>query len=173
MFFNLLIFFFKKNLNNFFKYFFLKKNILYVLTNFHFYYNLIFFLKKSTFFQLKNLTDIIIVDFPYKFYRFLVSYFLLSLKFNFRLNVYLCVNELNPLMTIKNLFLAANWLEREIWDFYGIFFLFNNDLRRIFSDYGFNGYPLRKDFPLYGYSEMFYDDSFSSIIYTDVKINRD
>ena len=76
-------------------------------------------------------------------------------------------------MTIKNLFLAANWLEREIWDFYGIFFLFNNDLRRIFSDYGFNGYPLRKDFPLYGYSEMFYDDSFSSLIYTDVKINRD
>ena len=106
--------FFKKNISNFFKYFFFKKSVLYVLTNFNFYYNLIFFLKKSTFFQFKNLTDVVIVDFPKKKYRFLVVYLFLSMKFNLRLNLCLSVNSTVPLLSIKNLFFSVNWLEREL-----------------------------------------------------------
>ena len=108
LFFNLLIFFFNKNLYNFFKCFFFKKGFLHVLTNYNFYFNLLFFLKKSTFFQLKMLVDTVVIDFPNKFNRFLITYLLLSLNLNFRLNVSFCFNELFPLLTIKDLYSNSN-----------------------------------------------------------------
>lgn len=169
----ILFFFFKNNLNNYFKFFFLKNNFIYILTNYNYYYNLLNFFNKSTFFQFKNLTDIFVNDFPFKFYRFLISYSLLSFNLNLRLNINFCFKELFPIISIKNIFYSSNWVEREIWDFFGIFFIFNNDLRRILLDYGFEGYPLRKDFPLYGYLELFYNESSNSLFYLNVKINKD
>ena len=171
--FKFLIIFFKKKLLNYFKFFFFKRGYIYILTNFNYFYNIIFFLNKSSFFQFKILIDVIVSDYPEKFYRFLISYSLLSIKFNLRLNLIFCFKELFPIISIKRLFYSSNWLEREIWDFYGIFFIFNNDLKRLFLDYGFEGYPLRKDFPLYGYLEIFYNQPSNSLFYTQVQINKD
>lgn len=115
----------------------------------------------------------VVSDYPEKFYRFLISYLLLSIKFNLKLNLIFCFKELFPIISIKNIFYSSNWLEREIWDFYGIFFIFNNDLKRLFLDYGFEGYPLRKDFPLYGFLEIYYNQSLNSLLYTQIQINKD
>lgn len=156
----------------YFKYYFVKEGCIRILTNVFLYYNLLFFLNKSTFFQTKSLTDCIVVDYPNKFFRFSVAYLLLSLNLNFRLIVSFCSAEIIPLISTKLIFPSSNWLERESWDFYGIYFIFNNDLRRIFTDYGFKGYPLRKDFPLYGFSELFYNQPSYSFFYVDVQINK-
>jgi len=171
--FKIIINFFKKKLNNFFNFFIFKNGILNILTNFYYYWNIIFFLNKSTFFQFKNLIDIVVIDFPGNYYRFSIQYLMLSVNLNLRLNLSFCFKELFSLISVKKIFYSSNWLEREIWDFYGIFFIFNNDLRRIMLDYGFEGYPFRKDFPLYGYLELFFNQSSNSLFYTNVKINKD
>ncbi len=171
--FKVIINFFKKKLFNYFNYFLFKKGIIYILTNFYYYWNILFFLNKSTFFQFKNLIDIVVVDFPEKYYRFLISYSVLSINLNLRLNLNFCFKELFSLISIKKIFYSSNWLEREIWDFYGIFFIFNNDLRRILLDYGFEGYPLRKDFPLYGYIELFFNQASHCLFYIDIQLNKD
>ena len=122
---------------------------------------------------MKSLVDSIVIDYPNKSYRFLLTYLLLSNNLNTRLNVYFCIKEFFPVISIKTIFNSSNWLEREMWDFYGIFFIFNNDLRRLFLDYGFEGYPFRKEFPLYGYYELFYNQPSGSLFYFPVSINKD
>ncbi len=171
--FKLLLNFFKYKLPNFFKFFFIKNGNINILTNFIYYFNLLYFFKKSTFFQLKNLVDIVVIDYPGKSYRFLIKFLILSVNLNLRLNLNFCFSEFFPIMSIKSIFHSSNWLEREIWDFYGVYFLFNNDLRRLFLDYGFEGYPFRKDFPLYGYYELFYNQPSGSFSYLNVQINKD
>lgn len=95
------------------------------------------------------MTDILCYDYPGKKFRFSIVYNLLSLDLNYRIKVFTKLKEKIPLIsTITPLYSGAGWLEREVWDMFGIFFLKNNDLRRILTDYGFVGYPLRKDFPL-------------------------
>ena len=116
-----------------------------------------FFLKYHTNCQYKLISDICAVDYPNKINRFIIVYNLLSIRFNSRLRIKVMINELQSINSITNIFKAASWWEREIWDLFGIFFNNHPDLRRILTDYGFEGHPLRKDFPLSGYVEVRYD----------------
>jgi len=110
------------------------------------------------------LTAITGTDYPERIDRFEVSYELLSLKFNNRLRVKTSINEVGSLESITKVYNSANWWEREVWDMFGIFFSNHPDLRRILTDYGFEGYPLRKDFPLSGYVEVRYDDTVKRVV---------
>jgi len=121
-------------------------------------YQTLSFLKLHTTTQYKVLADMTAVDYPEKEKRFEVVYNLLSVSFNSRIRVKTFVNEMTALPTMASLYPCANWLEREIWDMYGIYFTQHNDLRRILTDYGFEGHPLRKDFPLNGYISVRYDE---------------
>ena len=113
------------------------------------------FLKDNHLAQFSNLVDIAGMDVPSRQYRFEVIYNLLSLRFNSRIRVKTYTDELTPLDSCNEVFKAANWYEREIWDMYGVFFANHPDLRRILTDYGFEGHPQRRDFPLSGYVEVF------------------
>ena len=113
-------------------------------------------LKNSTNFQFKCLTDMAGIDFIRNDSRLAVSYNLLSVRFNQRIRVVTFIHELEVLPSLTKIFMCSDWLEREIWDLYGIFFLSHPDLRRILTDYGFEGHPLRKDYPLEGFFETRY-----------------
>lgn len=113
------------------------------------------------------------VDYPDRENRFEVVYELLSIRYNVRLRVKTYTNEINPIFSIVSLFPCANWWEREIWDLYGIFFLTHPDLRRILTDYGFEGHPLRKDFPLSGYFELRYDDDQKVVICENIELSQE
>jgi len=117
---------------------------------------LLVFLEKNTLCQYKILVDACCIDFIELKQRFEVCYNLLSTYYNTRINVTVSVDETTPVPTASLLFKSANWAEREIWDMNGIFFYKHPDLRRILTDYGFKGHPLRKDFPLTGYIETAY-----------------
>src|SRR3546814_18827256 len=117
------------------------------------------FLKKHISLQFSLLSCISGIDFLGKDYRFCVAYDLLSLVFAQRLRVKTFLNEITPISSVVPVFPCANWWEREVWDMYGIFFENHPDLRRILSDYVFEGYPMRKDFPLFGYIELRYDEN--------------
>lgn len=112
------------------------------------------FLKDNHSAQFTNLTDIAGVDFPTRKYRFEVVYNLLSIRYNARVRVRTYTDELTPLDSVVCIHNAANWYEREIYDMFGVFFHNHPDLRRILTDYGFEGHPFRKDFPLSGYVEV-------------------
>jgi NADH/F420H2 dehydrogenase subunit C len=116
------------------------------------------FLRDHTNCQFKVLIDICVVDYPEREARFEVVYNLLSVKYNTRIRVKTSVNEITPIESCYSIFKAGNWYEREAWDLYGVFFSNHPDLRRILTDYGFEGHPLRKDFPLSGYVEVRYDE---------------
>jgi len=131
------------------------------------------FLKKHSFCKFKSLTDLSVVDFPGKANRFQLNYFLLSFAYNMRIRIIVETTEMTPVVSITPLFSAANWYEREVWDMFGIFFENHPDLRRILTDYGFKGHPLRKDFPLSGYIEIFYDDTKKAIVYVPVSLAQD
>jgi len=118
----------------------------------------------------KILMDITGVDYPSRKERFEVVYNLLSLKHNQRIRVKLLTDEATPVPSVIEVFPTAGWLERETWDMYGIFFTGNPDLRRILTDYGFDGHPLRKDFPLTGYVEVRYDPEKQRVVYEPVKL---
>lgn len=134
-------------------------------------YNYIFvFLKKNFFFRCEILNDICIIDWLHLNNRFEIIYNLFSYKYNFRFLIKYKFAETFYLTSISNMFKSANWLEREAWDMFGVFFLKNKDLRRILTDYGFEGYPLRKDFPLTGYLEVRFDDEKSSLVYEPVEL---
>ncbi|KAJ3327608.1 putative NADH-ubiquinone oxidoreductase 30.4 kDa subunit, mitochondrial [Blyttiomyces sp. JEL0837] len=115
------------------------------------------FLRDHTACQFKQVADIAGVDYPTRPNRFEVVYNLLSVRYNNRIRVRTYANEISPVPSITPLFNGANWFEREAWDMYGIYFTGHPDLRRILTDYGFEGHPLRKDFPLTGYVETRYD----------------
>uniref|UniRef100_A0A0A9X0D9 NADH dehydrogenase [ubiquinone] iron-sulfur protein 3, mitochondrial n=1 Tax=Lygus hesperus TaxID=30085 RepID=A0A0A9X0D9_LYGHE len=122
------------------------------------------FLKDHHTAQFVNLVDIAGVDIPSRAYRFEVVYNLLSLRYNSRIRVKTYTDELTPIDSANEVFKAANWYEREIWDMYGVFFAGHPDLRRILTDYGFEGHPFRKDFPLSGYVEVRYDDERKRVV---------
>ena len=98
---------------------------------------------------------------------------MLSLVFAQRLRVKAFLNEITPISSVVPVFPCANWWEREVWDMYGIFFENHPDLRRILSDYGFEGYPMRKDFPLYGYIELRYDENHKRIVAEPVEFAQE
>ena len=119
------------------------------------------------------LIDICGVDYPSRQPRFEVVYHLLSPRLNQRLRVKATADETTPVPSINDVFPAANWYEREAYDMYGIRFTGHPDLRRLLTDYGFQGYPLRKDFPLTGYVEVRYDDGQKRVIYEPVKLTQE
>ncbi len=120
--------------------------------------------------QFKLLMDVCGVDYPDRDERFEVVYNLLSLKHNQRVRVKLTTDENTPVPTATTVFSSAGWWEREAWDMYGILFSGHPDLRRILTDYGFDGHPLRKDFPLTGFVELRYDDEEKRVVYEPVKL---
>ncbi|MEM7444450.1 MAG: NADH-quinone oxidoreductase subunit C [Pseudomonadota bacterium] len=120
-----------------------------------------------------QLIDITAVDYPEREERFDVVYNLLSMKQNQRIRVKVTTDEDLPVPSVANIFPCATWFEREAWDMFGIFFEDNPDLRRILTDYGFEGHPLRKDFPMTGYVEVRYDEEQKRVVYEPVKLNQD
>ncbi|MCE2510071.1 MAG: NADH-quinone oxidoreductase subunit C [Alphaproteobacteria bacterium] len=123
--------------------------------------------------QFKQLMDICGVDYPEREKRFDVVYNLLSLSQNQRIRVKTMVGEEESIPSVVKVFHAANWWEREAWDLYGIFFSGHPDLRRILTDYGFEGHPLRKDFPLTGFVELRYDEDQKRVVYEPVKLTQE
>ena len=127
------------------------------------------FVKTFYFFYLSTLVSlsqliVLGVDLLGKRYRFSVVYDLLSLTFNSQLRIKVFLNETTPIYSLTSIYINANWWEREIWDMFGIFFNQHPDLRRILTDYGFEGNPMRKDFPLYGFIELRYDENKKRVV---------
>jgi len=120
--------------------------------------------------EFKVLIDICGVDYPNRPRRFDVVYHLLSVAKNSRVRVKLEADETLPIPSVSSVFPAANWFEREAFDMYGILFANHPDLRRLLTDYGFSGHPMRKDFPLTGYVEVRYDDEQKRVVYEPVKL---
>ena len=131
------------------------------------------FLRDDVNCQFKMLLDICGVDYPDREERFEVVYHLLSLSHNNRIRLKVAVGEDQAVPSATSVFSCANWWEREAWDLYGIPFSDHPDLRRILTDYGFEGHPLRKDFPLTGYVEVRYDDARQRVVYEPVKLTQE
>ena len=131
------------------------------------------FLRDDVNCQFKQLMDLCGVDYPERKMRFDVVYNLLSLTQNTRVRVKIETDEETQVPSISSVFSSASWWEREAWDLYGIYFSDHPDLRRILTDYGFDGHPLRKDFPLTGYMEVRYDDEKKRVVYEPVTLTQD
>ena len=127
-------------------------------------------LHSNSYFSFDQLIDITAIDYPEKPTRFEVVYLLLSTITNQRLTVKICVNEGELVQSCVSIFKSANWSEREIWDMFGIFFSGHPDLRRLLTDYGFEGHPLRKDFPLTGRVQVKYDTDQNKVIYEPINL---
>ena len=130
------------------------------------------FLKTDEYGRFTQLMDITAIDYPERPKRFEVVYNLLSLSKNRRIRVKLAVDEATLVPSVTDIFPSAGWFEREVWDMYGVAFSGNPDLRRILTDYGFDGHPQRKDFPLTGYVELRYDEDEKRVVYEPVKLNQ-
>ena len=130
-------------------------------------------LKKNRHLNFDMLIDITAVDYPKRNKRFEVVYHLLSIINQNRLRVKTFVNENTPVPSLTEIYKCAGWYERETWDMYGILFEGNHDLRRILTDYGFEGHPLRKDFPLTGFVELRYDEEKKKVSYSKVKLTQE
>jgi len=130
------------------------------------------FLKTNKDTKFRQLIDITAVDYPENSQRFKMVYLFLSHEFNQRIILNCLVNENEVVSSLTKIFPAANWMEREVFDMYGIKFKNHPDLRRILTDYGFEGYPLRKDFPLTGHNEVRYSEDEKKVIYEAVKLEQ-
>jgi NADH-quinone oxidoreductase subunit C len=124
-------------------------------------------------FAFEQMMDLCGVDWPEREERFDVVYNLLSVSLNHRVRVIISTNETEPVPSIHTLWPCATWWEREAWDMYGIIFEGQPDLRRILTDYGFEGHPMRKDFPLTGYTEVRYDEDRKQVVYEPVRLTQD
>jgi len=131
------------------------------------------FLRDDSACHFEMLVDICGVDYPDREPRFDVVYHLLSIGNNLRIRVKVGVEEDAAVPSIVALYSTAGWFEREVWDLFGVYFTDHPDLRRLLTDYGFEGHPLRKDFPLTGYVELRYDDEQKRVVYEPVKLTQD
>ncbi len=131
------------------------------------------FLRDDANCRFQQLMDICGVDYPERERRFEVVYNMLSLIHNMRVRVKVEADEETPVPSVSGVFSSAGWWEREAWDLFGIYFSEHPDLRRIMTDYGFEGHPLRKDFPLTGYVEVRYDDEQKRVVYEPVKLTQE
>lgn len=136
-------------------------------------YGVVNFLKNNVLCQYNCLSAISGTDYPERENRFEVAYELLSTHYNRRLRVKTFVNEFTPVSSITAIHPSANWWEREVWDLYGVFFQNHPDLRRILTDYGFQGHPMRKDFPLSGYVEVNYDEKLKRVITQPLELTQE
>jgi|TARA_Y100001970_G_scaffold262595_1_gene347027 NADH-quinone oxidoreductase subunit C len=130
------------------------------------------FLKTNEESKFRQLIDITAVDYPENDKRFKLVYLLLSHEINKRIVIDFFINETEEVPTITSIFPSANWMEREVFDMYGIKFKDHPDLRRILTDYGFEGFPLRKDFPLTGHNEVRYSEDKKKVVYESVKLEQ-
>lgn len=121
----------------------------------------------------EQLIDITAVDYPEKTERFEVVYNLLSMRQNYRIRVKVTTDEDTPIPSVTSVYSSANWFEREVWDMFGVMFSGHPDLRRILTDYGFEGHPLRKEFPVTGHVELRYDEEQKRVVYEPVKLQQD
>ena len=134
--------------------------------------DVILFMKTNENTKFRQLIDITAVDFPEKEQRFRIVYLLLSHEFNTRVLIEFDISEGEKVPSLTKIFPSANWMEREVFDMYGIDFKDHPDLRRILTDYGFKGYPLRKDFPITGHNEVRYSEESKKVIYEPVKLEQ-
>jgi NADH/F420H2 dehydrogenase subunit C len=132
-----------------------------------------YFLEKHTNMQFKQLMDLWCVDYLGRNLRFEILYNFLSLRFNTRLILRTHLKQDVGLFSLTSIYSSANWLEREVWDMYGVFFFNHPDLRRILTDYGFEGFPLRKDFPLSGFTEVRYDEEQKRVILEPIEVTQE
>ena len=130
------------------------------------------FIKNNENTKFRQLIDLTVVDYPEKMQRFKVVYLFLSHEFNQRIILSYVINENEVIPSLTPIYPAANWMEREVFDMYGVKFKDHPDLRRILTDYGFEGYPLRKDFPLTGYTEVRYSEEQKKVIIEPVKLEQ-
>jgi len=130
------------------------------------------FLKNNNLTKFRQLIDITAVDYPENQKRFKIVYLFLSHKFNQRIILTFFINENEIVSSVTKIFPAANWMEREVFDMYGVKFKDHPDLRRILTDYNFEGFPLRKDFPLTGHNEVRYSEEEKKVIYEDIKLEQ-
>ena len=147
-------------------------NQLYLSINSEDLLDVISLLKTNKDTKFKQLIDITAVDYPENKKRFKIVYLLLSHEFNQRILINFFINENEKISSLVKIFPSANWMEREIFDMYGIKFNDHPDLRRILTDYGFEGFPLRKDFPLTGHNEVRYNEEEKKVIYEPVKLEQ-
>lgn len=136
--------------------------------------NCLTFLKYNSITNLNSLVDIVVVDNIVSTLnnRFEITYIFWNTIFEFRIGIKIFTNIFKYIYSISNFYKSSLWLEREVWDMYGIKILFHKGLRRILTDYGFKGYPLRKDFPLSGYVEVYYDDSIQSVKVVPIELSQ-
>ena len=134
--------------------------------------NVALFIKNNENTKFRQLIDITVVDYPENSQRFKVVYLFLSHEFNQRIILSYLINENEVIPSLTSIFPAANWMEREVFDMYGVKFKDHPDLRRILTDYGFEGYPLRKDFPLTGHTEVRYSEDQKKVISEPVKLEQ-
>ena len=150
----------------------IKHNQLYIDINKEDLIDVSLFLKTNNNTKFKQLIDITAVDYPEENQRFVLVYLFLSHEFNQRIILKYSITENEVINSLTSIFPAANWMERELFDMYGINFKDHPDLRRILTDYGFEGHPLRKDFPLTGHNEVRYSHETKKVIYEPVKLEQ-
>ena len=134
--------------------------------------DVVLFIKTNQETKFRQLIDITVVDYPEKNQRFELVYLFLSHEFNQRIILKYLISESEIIPTLTSIFPAANWMEREVFDMYGVSFKDHPDLRRILTDYGFEGHPLRKDFPLTGYTEVRYSEEKKKVVTESVKLEQ-
>ena len=163
-----------KSLMNFCEYeITLEKNEISILIKKEDLVSTLMFLKDNPSISMESLIDITAIDYPGNEKRFTLVYNLLSVSKNFRIKVKTKTNENNPVCSVTEVFPCANWYEREVWDLFGIRFSGHPDLRRILTDYDFDGHPLRKDFPLTGFIQVRFDDELGKVVNEPVKLDQE
>ena len=150
----------------------IKHNQLYIKIDSEDLIDVTLFVKSNENTKFRQLIDITVVDYPEKAQRFKVVYLFLSHEFNQRIILSYLINENEVIPSLTSIYPAANWMEREVFDMYGVKFKDHPDLRRILTDYGFEGHPLRKDFPLTGYTEVRYSEDQKKVIKEPVKLEQ-
>ena len=136
-------------------------------------FSILMFLKDNPSISMESLIDLTAIDYPNQEKRFTLAYNLLSVSKNLRIKVKTKISEDVPTQSITDIYPCANWYEREVWDLFGIRFSGHPDLRRILTDYDFEGHPLRKDFPLSGFTQVRFDDELGKVVKEPVKLDQD
>ena len=150
----------------------IKHNQIYLDTDKDHLVDICLFIKTNKDTKFRQLIDITVVDYPERSKRFRIVYLFLSHEFNQRMILSYDISENEVISSLTSIFPSANWMEREVFDMYGVNFKDHPDLRRILTDYGFEGHPLRKDFPLTGHTEVRYSETEKKVIYEDVKLEQ-
>ena len=136
-------------------------------------FDILLFLKNNFLCQFKILSCVTCVDYPKSKYRFMLIYDILSIRYNTRIKIKIFTYEIGAINSVTKLYSAAGWFEAEVWDMFGVFFKNHPNLKRILTDYGFQGHPLRKDFPLSGFIEMKYNEANKRVVSETIELAQE